>query len=259
MSTGIPVEQDNDVTMDSLVGQSSVDNQVLWRIIHRHFQDNPRHLVAHHIESYNDFFKTEIFNIFRDNNPVTIVSGQKETGESKHKCLLYLGGKDGKRIYFGKPVIQDHDRMHYMYPNEARLRNMTYAMTVHYDVEVEFIDRIDEGEAPYEMGTEFLGEGGAAVDYEHAEDYTVEPAFSNYKLGGGHDILLSNQLLSDNSPKLAEVTNGGIPFAFGGAKRAAKKPGKLSPEVAATLRNINEKSMIDATTQKRTILLEKIY
>ncbi|MDP6586563.1 MAG: hypothetical protein QF535_18050, partial [Anaerolineales bacterium] len=43
------------------------------------------------------------------------------------------------RIYYGKPVIYDDDRSHFMYPNEARLRNMTYGMTIHYDIEVEFV------------------------------------------------------------------------------------------------------------------------
>ena len=28
--------------------------------------------------------------------------------------------------------------MHFMYPNEARLRNMTYGFSIHYDVDVEF-------------------------------------------------------------------------------------------------------------------------
>ena len=32
-----------------------------------------------------------------------------------------------------------------MYPNEARLRNMTYGMTIHYDVEVEFLIENDDG------------------------------------------------------------------------------------------------------------------
>ena len=47
--------------------------------------------------------------------------------------------KEGTKIYFGKPIIYDEGRSHFTYPIEARLRNMTYATTIHYDVEVEFI------------------------------------------------------------------------------------------------------------------------
>ena len=54
------------------------------------------------------------------------------------KCEMYLGGKTGDRLYYGKPVIYDENREHFMYPNEARLRNMTYGITIHYDVEVDF-------------------------------------------------------------------------------------------------------------------------
>ena len=126
-----------------------MDNQNTWKIIDTYFRDNPQALVMHHIESYNDFYKNSIFQIFRDNNPVRLSSRyNEETGEFLNKCELFLGGRDGTRIYFGKPVISDNDRNHFMYPNEARLRNMTYAMTIHYDVEVEITTTLAEGELP---------------------------------------------------------------------------------------------------------------
>ena len=54
---------------------------------------------------------------------------------------LYIGGKDGKRIYYGKPIIYDNKNQHYMFPNGSRLRNMTYGVTIHYDVgiDIDFI------------------------------------------------------------------------------------------------------------------------
>ena len=43
-----------------------MENQHLWKIIRSHFEDNPQCLVRHHVESYNDFFKTGIFQIFKE-------------------------------------------------------------------------------------------------------------------------------------------------------------------------------------------------
>ena len=58
----------------------------------------------------------------------------------KYQCKLYIGGRNGDQIYYGKPIIYEKDGKseHFMYPNEARLRNMTYAFTIHVDVEVVF-------------------------------------------------------------------------------------------------------------------------
>jgi DNA-directed RNA polymerase II subunit RPB2 len=126
-----------------------LDEKDIWNIIDCYFRDNPQSLVRHHIESYNDFFKEDIFRIFKEMNPITIVSKFDETSkEHKLKCNLYFGGKSGKRVYFAKPIIYDENNPHYMFPNEARLRNMTYAMTIHYDVEVEILNEIAEGEEP---------------------------------------------------------------------------------------------------------------
>jgi DNA-directed RNA polymerase II subunit RPB2 len=110
-----------------------------WLIIDKYFNDNPNYLVAHHIESYNSFFNEGIKRIFKEKNPIRLMKEQdKATNEFAMRCDLYLGGKNGDKLYYGKPVIYDEDREHFMYPNEARLRNMTYGITIHFDVEVDF-------------------------------------------------------------------------------------------------------------------------
>ena len=114
---------------------------ISWKLIDKYFKDNPNCLVAHHLESFNDFFRSGIKRIFHENNPIRFIEREEEGSVSgkRNECMLYLGGKDGSRIYYGKPVIYDDNNMHYMFPNEARLRNMTYGITIHYDVDVEFI------------------------------------------------------------------------------------------------------------------------
>jgi len=120
---------------------------ISWQLIDKYFKDNPNILVSHHLESYNDFFKYGIKRIFKENNPIRFIEREDESNDEnkRNECLLYLGGKDGNKIYYGKPIIYDENSSHYMFPNDARLRNMTYGITIHYDVEVDFLYYI-EGE-----------------------------------------------------------------------------------------------------------------
>jgi len=116
-----------------------MEEQFPWLIIKKYFNDNPNYLVSHHLDSYNSFFNEDIKRIFKEKNPIRIMKEQDpDTNEFGLKCEMYLGGKNGDRLYYGKPVIYDDNREHFMYPNEARLRNMTYGITIHYDVEVDF-------------------------------------------------------------------------------------------------------------------------
>ena len=46
-----------------------MDTSNIWKVLNSYFRDNPQNLVNHHIESYNDFYKKHIFQIFRDKNP----------------------------------------------------------------------------------------------------------------------------------------------------------------------------------------------
>ena len=116
-----------------------------WLIIKKYFNDNPNYLVAHHLDSYNSFYNEGINRIFKEKNPIKLMKEQDpKTGEFALKCDMYLGGKNGDKLYYGKPVIYDENREHFMYPNEARLRNMTYGITIHYDVEVDFFIKNSE-------------------------------------------------------------------------------------------------------------------
>ena len=59
---------------------------------------------------------------------------------AQNKQYVDLSESENKLIYDDENngLIK---RSHFMYPNEARLRNMTYGTTIHYDIEVDFIMR----------------------------------------------------------------------------------------------------------------------
>ena len=143
-----------------------MDYETTWNVLDSYFRDNPKCFVQHHIQSFDDFYDKDIYKIFKEKNPVSIFSGKKQDNVFDNEARLYFGGKNGDRIYFGKPCIYDERsggdeggaHVHYMYPNEARLRNMTYGMTIHYDIEIEIITRRQEGAV--ERPPTKLGEGG---------------------------------------------------------------------------------------------------
>ena len=115
-----------------------------WDIINTLFRDNPDILVKHHLDSFNSFFFKGIPNIIQYYNPVIVVDSGSMIDSTTYssEIHLYLGGKQAKDIYYGKPIIHEEDgEQHYMYPNEARLKNMTYASSIHYDIEVDVINR----------------------------------------------------------------------------------------------------------------------
>ena len=114
-------------------------SSIAWNVIDKMFEDNPNHLIQHHITSFNTLFTHRIQDIFNDNNPIRIHKKyDKTTKEYGLKCNLYFGGKEGTKIYYGKPTLHDNDEdnNHLMYPNEARLKNKTYGFNIYYDIDV---------------------------------------------------------------------------------------------------------------------------
>ena len=113
--------------------------KIIWKIIDTYFKDNSDFSVHHHLSSYNSFIKNGIPQILSERNPIRMIKEyDNEIKDYRYKMNLYIGGKNGQKIYFGKPVIYDNKNQHFMFPNEARLRNMTYGVTIHYDVDVDF-------------------------------------------------------------------------------------------------------------------------
>jgi DNA-directed RNA polymerase II subunit RPB2 len=223
-----------------------MENQTIWKIIDKYFEDNPQCLVRHHIDSYNDFFKNGIFQIFKEKNPLRIQTQyDDEIGDYRNQCIMYFGGKTGDKIYFGKPVIYDDNQSHYMFPNEARLRNMTYGMTIHYDIEIEFIKNLRQGEQPNIPGFELI-EGGFNDSHQ----------FENFKNKTMADLDAEKDLNRKQSND--DIQEGGAPKGPPKRRKQRKLDTELTAAETALFREAIEKSMIAPNVQKETILLEKV-
>nr|AIE96983.1 DNA-directed RNA polymerase subunit B (RPB2, POLR2B) [uncultured marine group II/III euryarchaeote AD1000_88_G11] len=121
-----------------------MEEKVIWNIIDCYFNTFKNFAVKHHLDSYNTFFNKTLPKLIQEKNPISFYK-EREKENYNYQCFLYMGGKNGTKIYYGKPIIYDESDSRFMYPNEARLRNMTYGFSIHYDVDVDFIIRLEKG------------------------------------------------------------------------------------------------------------------
>ena len=111
-----------------------------WDVIKSYFRDTPNYLVKHHIDSYNEFIHNKIPLIMKNECAETIVRADRDNPDMIYNIHVYYGGKDGSKFRIAKPTIIDYTtgEMHIMYPNEARLKNLTYGFDFFYDVDIEY-------------------------------------------------------------------------------------------------------------------------
>ena len=118
--------------------------------IHKLLND-PSILVNHHISSFNHFIE-RIPSIIKQQNPLIIF--KKLVGdEFKHECNMYVGGKQGNEILMGRPFFYENTQKKVMYPNDARLRNLTYAFSI--SAKLTFVIKI-EGIVSEEFTTDYV-------------------------------------------------------------------------------------------------------
>ena len=101
-----------------------------WDVLNSFFKDK-KILVSHHINSFNHFIKKDIPSIINEYNPIVIPYKYNSAAEMYMEEYRVEFGN----TYISKPVINEADgTIKQMYPNDARLRNLTYASTLYIDV-----------------------------------------------------------------------------------------------------------------------------
>lgn len=114
-----------------------------WHVIDTYFNSNPYFLTKHHLESWNDFVSNKITGTIKVLNPYVILKNQ-ENGKIQHEINIFVGGIEGEDIFLNKPTIYENGEQRVMYPNEARIRDLTYQTEIYSNIVVRYITR--EGE-----------------------------------------------------------------------------------------------------------------
>jgi DNA-directed RNA polymerase II subunit RPB2 len=111
--------------------------KIATELIHEYFTTQQNPLTRHHIESYDQFMQRDLLNIIASYNPIIIFKNEKaarkkEEKTYKYKTEIYIGGESGKEVFIGTPTLalDQGKNIRVLYPNEARLRNLTYAVQI---------------------------------------------------------------------------------------------------------------------------------
>ena len=106
-----------------------------WEIIESYFRDK-KTLVKHQLESYNDFVDNKIQKIINEFSPIkSFTNYNEDLGKYMTEYQIEFGD-----ISISKPVINDNSgEVKVMYPNDARLRDLTYSADLACDIKQKII------------------------------------------------------------------------------------------------------------------------
>jgi DNA-directed RNA polymerase II subunit RPB2 len=128
-----------------------IGRAVSRRIVHTYFTTQEYPYTRHHIDSYDQFMSTDLRSILRTSNPILILKDLLPNSNTyAYKVEIFVGGKDADKLRIGTPVVslEKGEDVRLLFPNEARLRNLTYAADVVADIEVRltFSERAADGQ-----------------------------------------------------------------------------------------------------------------
>jgi len=123
--------------------------------IEKYFADNDFALTRHHIDSYEQCVFDEIPSIIHAANPIVLLkeSLDKDAGVFAYRVEIFIGGDverpDQLGLTISPPIValDDGNTVRRMFPNEARLRNLTYSAGISADIliRVTFTKAIEGG------------------------------------------------------------------------------------------------------------------
>jgi DNA-directed RNA polymerase II subunit RPB2 len=188
------------VDLERIVKDKETDFKTTWQVMETYLRDTS-FLVGHQLDGYNQFISHGIPQIIKENNPIRFLKDGQE-------ILLYFGGRKGDQIYYGKPTLIEKDNQEYLYPNLARLHNMTYALSIHYDVDIEFtkekekreikLEKVYLGKFPIMLQSNQCILNGLAPSARYYAGECLEDKGGYFIVDGMEKVILPQEKFADN-------------------------------------------------------------
>jgi DNA-directed RNA polymerase II subunit RPB2 len=135
-----------ELSEDKNKDESSCDfnTETPWTIINSYFRSiHLERLVRHQLESYNNFVQYQIFKTIEMFNPVHVVSEQDYDKKTEKYALEIFMNFENFQLQRPK-IYENNGATKLMFPQEARLRNFTYASEMNVDVNIKYVVRNGE-------------------------------------------------------------------------------------------------------------------
>lgn len=132
------------ITSDNYSAKNDPYIEMPWSIIESYFKgQHLERLVRHQLESYNNFVSYQIIKTIEMFNPVHVASEQDLDIKTGKYALEIFITFENFNIY--RPQIHENNgATKLMFPQEARLRNFTYASAMTVDMNIKFVVRNGE-------------------------------------------------------------------------------------------------------------------
>lgn len=162
----------------------TLSNDDYWTIISSFFEQ--KGLVSQQLDSFDQFVRIKMQEIVDENSTILVQSTPTAGQTAVRKMLLKFG-----QIYVSKPPIytESDGRSIVMHPNEARLRDLTYACNLYIDVtkitENEFGERDEHKFSRISIGQlPVMLRSSCCILYDLSEHNIVEMGECPYDQGG---------------------------------------------------------------------------
>lgn len=253
----------------------------IWKVIDSYFKTTDNYLSQNQLDSYNTFIDTNIPKTLRQFNPIVLPYAKMPDGRYFFELQVIVGGtedengeiiNDGKGIYIGKPIIQeikkDENGDTYMlqkilFPNEARLKNITYKTELLADVYIKLIanDGVDKptvikkfqkvpiGYIPIMLQSKVCSLHSAKKDTLRLMGECEYDQGGYFIIDGKEKVIVSQERQVENKIYITEVKGNNVPYKYQSEIRS-------TPENKFQPARITKVYMLNANTGKQDVIAE---
>lgn len=205
-----------------------------WSIIGSYFEQ--KGLVRQQLDSFDEFVKNTMQEVVDENSTLIVQSiPTAGTEEAEHKRLIVEFGQ----IYVSKPpvIVEQDGTTSPILPNDARLRDLTYACSLFIDVkkrfegatvEENYYQKVPIGSMPVMLRSSYC------VLHGLGDKDLIEVGECPYDQGGyfivngGEKVLVAQERMATNIPYVFEKSQPG-PFKYYAEIRSATERGSKIP------------------------------